>query len=157
MQKWKQAITRAMTNDIKPLKTPPHEARAFEPDDLRDQVQMALSMLSEADHKVFCQRLIAGLAKSGVPVGTSFFMLGIPASSFDDMTPSDMGKLLRYIRINIPAAIEALAGPLAELLVVKKEPALASGQRPPDLPEQALIPIAIPLTGETCSEKVRRM
>jgi hypothetical protein len=74
------------------------------------------------------QRLITGLAKAGVHVGSALFMLGIPASSPEDLSQSDMGKLLRYIRFNSPAAIEALAGPLAELLVANEEPAPAHGR-----------------------------
>jgi hypothetical protein len=126
MQKVKRAITRAVTNDIRPFKSPTHDPWTLEPDDLRNQVQRALSTLCEPDHKMFRRRLITGLAKSGVQIGSSLFMLGISAACLDDLTPSDMGKLLRYIRINTPAAIEAIAGPLAELLVVKEEPALTA-------------------------------
>ena len=50
----------------------------------------------------------------------ALFMLGIVASSLDDLTPCDVGKLLRYARINTPAIVTALAGPLTELLAVGK-------------------------------------
>jgi len=127
MQKKRLAITRRVANNMR-LKSPPRNPWGLEPDDLRNRVQRALSMLCQADGHVMRQRLITGLAKAGVHVGSALFMLGIPAASLDDLSPSDMGKLLRYIRFNSPAAIEALAGPLAGLLVANEEPALAPGR-----------------------------
>ncbi|MFL6214633.1 MAG: hypothetical protein ACJ74J_12165 [Blastocatellia bacterium] len=53
-------------------------------------------------------------------------MLGIVASRLDELTPCDVSKLLRYARINTPAIIDALAGPLTELLAVGEEPALTA-------------------------------
>lgn len=125
MQNKKRSITRAATNNIRPLKNL-QDARALEPDDLRNQVQKTLSTLSEADRQTLRQRLIAGLTQAGVNVGSSLFMLGIPAANLNDLTPTDMGKLLRYIRINFPSAIESLSGLLAESLVVKEGPALTA-------------------------------
>jgi hypothetical protein len=125
MQEEKRAITNEVMNDIRPLNSPAHDAAhdawVLEPDDLRNQVQKALSTLCEEDHKVMLDRLLTGLARAGVPVGTSLFMIGIRVGGLDDLTPSDMGKLLRYIRINTPMAIGALNGLLTELLVGKEE------------------------------------
>ena len=106
-----------------PLNCPSPEPWALEPDDLRNQVQQTLSALSEDDGKRFHQSLLTGLAKAGVHVGALLFILGIPTTSFAELTPSDMGMLLRYIRINIPAAIKAVAEPLAELFVLQAETA----------------------------------
>jgi hypothetical protein len=111
-----------------PFNAPPREPWRLDPDDLRDQVQMAFSTICVADSKRFCQRMLKGLENAGVHVGSSLLMLGIPANGDEDLTPSDMGKLLRYIRFNSPAAIEALAGPLSELFLLKREPRLAAQQ-----------------------------
>ena len=122
MRRKRRALIRAMTSDSKPLPTSLHDPRALTPDDLRNEVQRTLSMLGEEDRELWCRRLLDGLAQAGVHIGATLFMLGAVASRLDELTPSDMGKLLRYSRINMPKALEALAGPLAELLVVKEEP-----------------------------------
>src|SRR5262249_13180589 len=122
MSKTQRAIDQAETEKIIPLNRPAPASWALEPDALRDQVQRALPAVCVADGKRFCQTLLKGLEETGVHVGSSLFLLGIPATSAEDMTPSDMGKLLRYIRMNSPSAIEALIGPLAELFVLEKGP-----------------------------------
>lgn len=122
----RRALIRVIIGGSEPPQTLPSEPWALAPDDLRNEVQRTLSLLGEADRAVWCQRLLDGLAKAGVPIGATLFMLGAVASRLDELTPSDMGKLLRYSRINTPEVIEALAGPLTELLVVKEEPPLAT-------------------------------
>src|ERR1051325_3972541 len=109
MQIRKEAVLYARMNEVIPLNRPSPEPWALEPDELRNQVQRAFTKLCEADGIILRQRLLAGLTKAGVHIGASLFMLGIPATSLDDLTPTDMGKLMRYTRINSPAAIEALA------------------------------------------------
>lgn len=126
MQFSKKAIIYMQTKKVVPLNHPAPEFWALEPDDLRIQVQSAFTRLCEADGKILRQRLLSGLAEAGMHIGASLFMLGIPASSLDELTPSDMGKLLRYTRINSPAVIEAVAEPLADLFVVKRERVLVN-------------------------------
>jgi hypothetical protein len=121
MQISKKASIYMQMKKAVPLNRPAPEFWALEPDDLRNQVQRAFTRLCEADSKILRQRLLSGLAEAGMNIGASLFMLGIPASSLDELTPSDMGKLLRYTRINSPAVIEALAEPLADLFAVKRE------------------------------------
>ena len=87
-------------------------------------------MLDEATRQVWRRRLLDELARTGVQVGSTLFIIGIAAAGFDDLTPSDLGMLLRYIRINQPAAIKKLAGPLAELLALTQSATLtAPGSR----------------------------
>jgi hypothetical protein len=85
------------------------------PNDLRDRARHALATLAEEERKAAFGRLLAGLAGAGVNVSSSIIVLGIPARRADELTPSDMAKLLRYVRINWPEAIAALAEPLRQL------------------------------------------
>src|SRR5262245_37338458 len=91
------------------------ETWSLDPDVLRDQVQRALSTICIADRSRLSHALLKRLERTGINVGASLLMLGISAASVDQLTPPDIGKLLRYIRINRPAAIEALVEPLTEL------------------------------------------
>ena len=124
MQTGKRPINRRAIARIRPLIIPTQAPWTLEPDDLRNRVQNALSTRSYADRKDFSRRLLTALAKAGVQAGTSLFMIGITAYSPDHLTPSDMGKLLRYIRINTPGAIKSISRLLAELVGQRQEPAL---------------------------------
>jgi hypothetical protein len=92
------------------------EPSVIEPDLLRERVQTALWNLAPDDQQRICVTLLASLEQAGVNLPASLLILGIPARAPDDLTPPGMAKLIRYIRINFPAAIQAIAGPLAELL-----------------------------------------
>src|SRR5262250_2907432 len=84
MQRTKRTIMRAKTDRMIPFNAPPREPWRLDPDDLRDQVQMAFSTICVADSKRFCQRMLKGLENAGVHVGSSLLMLGIPANGDDD-------------------------------------------------------------------------
>ena len=130
MLKKRHVLTCPVVCDRLPLAQAPVAAHLLAADDLRHQVQSAFSTLDEATRQVWRRRLLNGLARHGVQVGSTLFIIGIAAAGFDDLTPSDLGMLLRYIRINQPAAIKSLAGPLAELLALEQGPALTtSGSR----------------------------
>ena len=58
---------------------------------------------------------------AGVGISGSLFQLGIPVGTADDLTPSDIAKLLRYVRINKLEAIKSAASLLGELIVLDDE------------------------------------
>ena len=119
MQNSKQAIILARTKNVTSLTCPSPEPWALTPDDLRDQVRITFATLCEPERQQLRQRLLKGLAQAGVHLGSALFKLGIPATTFDDLSPSDLGKLMRYVRIYCPAAREALVDLLGELLAWK--------------------------------------
>ena len=123
MRKQRRTIIRALIHNRRPVKSTPPDPWALEPDELRHQVQQRLAGLGEADGRRWRQNLITGLAEFGVSISSPLFMLGIVVTHPDELTASDMGMLLRYFRINSPAAIKGLAEPLAELLVAGQAPA----------------------------------
>lgn len=90
----------------------------IEPNSLRDRVYKALVSLPIEERASMHYRIIASLKDLGVNISTGLLMLGIPARTADDLTPSDMAKLMRYLRINAPKALEAISSPLRDLLTV---------------------------------------
>jgi hypothetical protein len=88
----------------------------LEPNSLRDRVYQALSGLTFEERASVSDRLISGLKGFSVNVRTGLLMLGITARTVSDLTPSDVAKLLRYLRINAPKALEAIGSPLRDLL-----------------------------------------
>ena len=54
--------------------------------------------------------------KVGINVGLRLFLLGIPAAIPEELTPNDVGKLLRSVYLNEPQAITAISETLSKVL-----------------------------------------
>jgi hypothetical protein len=88
----------------------------IEPNSLRDRIYKALVSLPIEERASVTDKIIGSLKDFSVNVRTGLLMLGIPARTADDLTPSDTAKLMRYLRINAPKALEAISAPLRDLL-----------------------------------------
>jgi hypothetical protein len=93
----------------------------MEPDCLRDWLVRVLSELSPEEWIAKRDQLLRGLDETGVNVGGSMFMLGIPAKDSEELTAPDLAMLMRYVRINAPNALKALFEPLMQLDLRDKE------------------------------------
>ena len=83
---------------------------------LRNGVYKALSKLPLQERVRLSKELIENLQKAGINVGSRLFLLGIPAAIPDELTPSDLGKLLRSVYINEPETMKAISQTLTKLL-----------------------------------------
>ncbi|MBI3650916.1 MAG: hypothetical protein HY231_07680 [Acidobacteria bacterium] len=90
----------------------------LEPNSLRERIYAALSNLSLEERAAVRDHLIGSLKDLGVNLSMGLLLLGIPARTVDDLTPYDLAKLIRYLRINAPQAITAISSQLANLLVM---------------------------------------
>jgi hypothetical protein len=99
------------------------ELETAEPDSLRDSVREALSQLSEVEQRAVHNDLLSALKAAGVNLGHHLLLLGIPARTADEITPAEMGILIRYVRISEPRAMAALAPILMAVLARHDEPA----------------------------------
>jgi hypothetical protein len=87
-----------------------------DPDELRDRVRNALTRISATDRAAVRDQLLNELQQSGLNIGNCLFSLGIMANMPGELTPSDLGYLVRYIRINYPEKMRVVAGLLNTLL-----------------------------------------
>ena len=102
------------------------ELAAAEPDMLRDSVQKGLSQLSEEDRPHVYSRLLTALNKAGVNLGQLLLVLGIPARTSEELTAPEIATLVRYVRLNEPTAMVALATVLSEFVTTNAEAGRAS-------------------------------
>jgi hypothetical protein len=82
---------------------------------LRNSVYKALSEVSLHERVRLYKELIGDLKKAGINVGSRLFLLGISARIPEELTPSDIGKLMRSIYSNEPEVLAA-SPTLSEIL-----------------------------------------
>ena len=75
---------------------------AADPDELSGAVQKAASRLGEDRRASYNRRVISILAELGLDVRAILYLSGIVEQEPADLTPSEIGHLFRYIRINLP-------------------------------------------------------
>jgi hypothetical protein len=100
----------------------------MEPNVLSDQVRRALFRLAPDDFASVRDQVLAGLEEAGVNIGAALFVLGILARTTAELTPSDLASLIRFVRLNSPQAMRAVASPLAQLVAAGDE--MKSQSRP---------------------------
>ncbi len=119
--KRKTALVTAGT--IKRSTPPDPDLADCNPEWLRDRVFNALSRLSADKRESMRDRILSDLRKAGVNIASGLVKLGIPARTPDELSPSDIAKLVRYVRINTPGAMNVLDGTLTELIAPEAEKA----------------------------------
>lgn len=89
------------------------------PDWLRDRVFKALIRISPDERSRFRDNILSDLRKAGVNIMSGLIKLGIPATTPDDLSPSDVAKLVRYVRMNRPEALMVAGASLTELIAAE--------------------------------------
>ena len=92
-----------------------YDPRAATPNELCDAVRSAMVAVPLEDRISIKEKLLSAIQASKVNVGSILLLLGIHADSVDELTPSDIGYLVRYIRMNSPEVVGSLRRPLSEL------------------------------------------
>lgn len=116
MKKGLKKLSTKTTDTI--FSQPSFDPTQLEPNNLRDRIYNALVSLPRDERASMSDQIISKLKDFRVNVRTGLLMLGIPARTADDLTPSDLAKLMRYLRINAPKALEAISSPLSDLLTI---------------------------------------
>ena len=112
----KRKVTSVTSGTIKQTTRLGPDLANCSPEWLRDRVLAALKRLSREERESLRDRVLSDLKKAGVNIASGLFKLGILAMTPDELTPSDIAKLVRYVRINTPGAMGILGGTLNELI-----------------------------------------
>ena len=93
----------------------------LEPDALRDSVRDALSALTADELASWRDHLLSGLRKAGLNLEACRFLIGISGDSTDNLSPSGIAHLIRYVRLNLPEAMKLVAERLGKLLTASSD------------------------------------
>jgi hypothetical protein len=102
--------------------------RPVDPDDLKLLVRDRLSSMTRVDREAFILALERELRSENVSMRAYLIPLGISASTREELTPGDVGHLVRFLKINVPKAMSAVDG-VIERFAVFAEKVAKSGDR----------------------------
>lgn len=92
--------------------------QGLDADQLKDSVREMLVLMEPLERKLFIKTLQYEMFRSGLSISSYLIPLGIPARCAEDLTPGEVGHLMRFFKMNVPAAVPALARVLDECPVV---------------------------------------
>src|SRR5262245_48912133 len=94
----------------------------LDPERLKDSVREMLVLMEALERKLFIKTLEYEMSCSGLRMRDYLIPLGILHTTAEDLTPNDVGHLVRFFRINVPKAMPAV------LRVLDQSPAMAQGR-----------------------------
>lgn len=100
----------------------PAELRDLDADKLKESVQGMLVLMEALERRLFIKTLEYEMFRSGLSIRDYLIPLGILATRAEDLTPNEVGHLIRFFRINVPKAMSAVARVLDDC------PVLATGR-----------------------------
>src|SRR5215467_1462556 len=78
------------------------------PDELKGIVRDGLVSMTIAERAGFLEAMEAEMSLLGLDIRAYLIPLGIPGRSPEDLTPTEVGHLLRYLKINVPKSGRAI-------------------------------------------------
>lgn len=82
-------------------------------DELKNSVREMLVLMEALERKLFIKTLEYEMSRTGLSIRPYLIPLGISAEYAEDLTPSEVGHLIRFFRINVPKAMSAVERVLA--------------------------------------------
>jgi hypothetical protein len=77
-------------------------------DDLKAAVRDGLVALDMAEREEFIGTLEAEMRRAGLNMRSYLVPLGIPGRSPEDLTPTEVAHLVRFLKLNVPQAMPAI-------------------------------------------------
>jgi hypothetical protein len=105
-----------MIKDRKPLEM--MNLQKLDADELKRSVREFLVLMNAAERKVFLTSLEDEMRRTGLSIKRYLIPLGIAAAYVEDLTPNEVGHLIRFFRINVPQAMSAVLRALRDCSVV---------------------------------------
>jgi hypothetical protein len=86
---------------------------AIDANELKAVVRDGLVAMNMADREEFIGTLEGELRRAGLNMRAYLVPLGIPGRSPEDLTPTEVAHLMRFLKLNVPRAVPAIERALA--------------------------------------------
>ena len=86
---------------------------SLDPNELKGVVRDGLVSMTISDREEFIRALETEMRRASLNMRLYLIPLGIPGRSPEDLTPTEVGHLIRYLKINVPQAMPAIEQALA--------------------------------------------
>ena len=117
----KRSVTAVTARTIKGSTQLIQNLASSSPDHLRETLFKALSALPPDECGRARDKILSDLRRAGLNISSGLVKLGILAETPDELSPSDIAKLVRYVRLNRPEAMKYLERTLTDLMALKAQ------------------------------------
>ena len=90
---------------------------AVDASDLKEIVRDGLVSMNTTEREEFIGTLEAEMRRAGLNMRAYLIPLGIPGRSPDDLTPTEVAHMMRFLKLNVPQAMPAIERALARYAV----------------------------------------
>jgi hypothetical protein len=77
-------------------------------DELKSMVRDGLVSMNISEREDFISALESEMKSAGIDIRVYLVPLGIPGRSPEDLTPTEVGHLIRFLKINVPSAMSSI-------------------------------------------------
>lgn len=81
---------------------------SLDPNELKGLIRDGLVAMNMADREAFIRSLEGEMRRVNLNMRAYLIPLGIPGRSPEDLTPTEVGHLVRFLKINVPQAMAAV-------------------------------------------------
>jgi len=82
--------------------------KLLDPNELKEVVRDGLVAMEMGQRAAFINELEAELKRLHLDLRAYLVPLGIPGRSSEDLTPTEVGHLVRFLKLNVPEAMRAV-------------------------------------------------
>jgi hypothetical protein len=95
----------------------PRQPVLTDPNELKSLIRDGLVSMNMAEREEFIQTLETEMRRTSLNMRAYLVPLGIPGRSPEDLTPTEVGHLIRFLKINVPAAMPAVEKAMSRFTV----------------------------------------
>src|ERR1700751_5226418 len=99
------------------VRMPSSDTASLEADDVKNKVRDALLLMTWAEQAEFIQALESEMRRANLSISHYLIPLGIPGMWPEELTPIEVGHLVRFLKIHVRQAMPAVERAMARLEV----------------------------------------
>jgi hypothetical protein len=109
-----------MRNIRNRVRMPSSDTASREADDVKNTVRDALLLMTWPEQVEFIQALESEMRRAGLTITHYLIPLGIPGMRPEELTPIEVGHLVRFLKIHVRQAMPAVERAMARLEVFRE-------------------------------------